>query len=223
MHERQPPCSAAAATAPAWLHSTARLTCGAPHTSAVVSAAAAIVCRFQIWPYMKPLRKWIRRQQYNHPSWDMPVTSTTPEQPQQAWPSRNGNGSTNGSSTAISMHTPYYPQQMQDLQGSLQSEQQAGSPQHKKLDEQQGQLTPSSSTPVQQQQGSSTGAAVGRTCGRAAGSSSGSLCGPLASLFGAAAAAADCPKDFTFDKQAILRALIEPAAAAHCRMMVAGR
>eukprot|EP00775_Hariotina_reticulata_P013707 gene13707-13829_t len=57
---------------------------------------------FMVWPYVRPLRSWIRKRQYNNPEWDMPVPASTPEQQQ-----KHG--------IANSMHKPYYPQQMQHL------------------------------------------------------------------------------------------------------------
>ena len=42
-------------------------------------------CAAQVWPYLKPLRKWIKRQQRGTQEglWDMPQTATPPAQQQQ--------------------------------------------------------------------------------------------------------------------------------------------
>lgn len=39
----------------------------------------------QVWPYLKPLRKWIKKQQFTNPEglWDMPVITTPPHQQQK--------------------------------------------------------------------------------------------------------------------------------------------
>eukprot|EP00879_Flechtneria_rotunda_P010357 GHRR01010830.1.p2 GENE.GHRR01010830.1~~GHRR01010830.1.p2 ORF type:complete len:191 (+),score=111.37 GHRR01010830.1:1003-1575(+) len=189
-----------------------------------------------VWPYIKQLRKWIKKRQYNNPDWDMPVA---PEQaanpPLQAAP--NGAG--------ISMHQPYYPQQVQKLltHQAEQQQQQLG-PQ---LPEQQQRPREAISLSglLQQLQKSQPQKPASRQ--NSAGSSSSSslpgnsnyetsnsvTAGRLAALLGAAAAAAaatastgEVPgndKGFRFDRQAILHALHDSTAARQQSAAVVGR
>jgi hypothetical protein len=178
---------------------------------------------------MKPLRRWIKKRQYNNPSWDMPVNNSTPEQLQQPHPQQIQQQGSNGA--GINVHMPYYPQQVQQLLGSDQPQQQAASsPQHRQQQQQPGQhqgaRTPGSNALQQLLNSASKGASSSSRV--ANGSNPGSYCGPLAPLFGAAAAASgaaaggvataaaaavDCPRQFRFDSGSIMHAL-QPAATA---------
>jgi hypothetical protein len=186
----------------------------------------------QVWPYMKPLRRWIKKRQYNNPTWDMPVSNSTPEQAQQPHPQQvQQQGS---DSAGINVQMPYYPQQVQELLGSDQTQQQAASsPQHRQQQQQPGQQqgarTPGSNALQQLLSSASKGASSSNSSSRVAnGSNPGSYCGPLAALFGAAAAASgaaaggvaaaagaavSCPRQFRFDAGLIMHAL-QPAATA---------
>jgi hypothetical protein len=175
---------------------------------------------------MKPLRRWIKKRQYNNPTWDMPVNNSTPEQVQQHHPQQIQQQGSDGA--GINVHMPYYPQQVQQLLGSDQPQQQAASsPQHRQQQpgQQQGGRTPGSNALQQLFNSANKGASSSNSSGKVAnGSNPGSYCGPLAALFGAAAAAAgggaaaagaavDCPRQFRFDSGSIMHAL-QPAATA---------
>lgn len=184
---------------------------------------------FMVWPYMKPLRRWIKKRLYNNPTWDMPVANSTPEQARPPQQQHQQHMQQQGSDGAgINVHMPYYPQQVQQLLGSDQPQQQAAaSPQHRQQQQpgQQQGARPAGPNALQQLLNS---ASKGASSSRAAnGSMSGSYCGPLAALFGAAAAATgaaamdaavaaraavDCPRQFRFDSGSIMHAL-QPAAA----------
>eukprot|EP00882_Tetradesmus_deserticola_P003578 GHRQ01003787.1.p1 GENE.GHRQ01003787.1~~GHRQ01003787.1.p1 ORF type:complete len:414 (+),score=150.91 GHRQ01003787.1:159-1400(+) len=182
---------------------------------------------FMVWPYLKPLRRWIKKRQSNHPTWDMPVNTSTAEQAQQPQQQQVHTQQQGSDGAAINVHMPYYPQQVQQLLGSEQ-QQAASSPQHtqpqQQLGRQQRTWTPGSSALQQLLQSANKGASS-RTGGI---TTAGSVCGPLAPLFGAAAAATgcaaaldvvaatdsavSCPRQFRFDSGSIMHAL-QPAAA----------
>lgn len=157
---------------------------------------------------MKPLRKWVRKRQHTNPEWDMPA----------------GNPPAGHQSAVPSMHTPYYPQQVQQL---LDQNSSSGAT----LQQTDRLLSQPAPRPQQQQQQAAHLSQTLRNAGivtpnKAPGASnglslvpaaSGGLSGPLATLFAAAAKPAGAGaqtrassqlKQFSFDKQAIMHALI---------------
>jgi serine/threonine-protein kinase PknG len=74
-----------------------------------------------VWPYLKPLRKWIRKQQRDNPEWDMPAAATpgaTPE-PQGKARSRTGGGG-GGNAAGRSAAAQPHNKQLQYQHGSEQ-------------------------------------------------------------------------------------------------------
>jgi hypothetical protein len=92
----------------------------------------------QVWPYLKPLRKWIKKQQLTNPEglWDMPVITTPPhqQQKQQQQPcsqlrekkgqkqqqQQRSNGEDLWDMPVITTTPPSQPQQQREKQGHQQ-------------------------------------------------------------------------------------------------------
>lgn len=154
---------------------------------------------------MKPLRRWVKKHQYNTPDWDMPVHTAL----------------VNQQSSEPSMHQPYYPQQVRQLLSEHDSSQPSGgSPVHNnRQPQQQPARTPQPSDHLAQMLRNAGINSPGKTpkavtAAKPAPAAMHSVQGPLAALFNAAAATAGSTdtakgrKQFCFDKQAIMRALI---------------
>lgn len=88
-------------------------------------AACCASAPLQVWPYLKPLRKWIKRQQRSNPDepWDMPVMMTPPAQQQQQQRERKGQKQQRNKAADDElwdmpvMTTPPSQQQQQDRKG----------------------------------------------------------------------------------------------------------
>lgn len=148
---------------------------------------------------MKPLRRWVKKRQFNSPEWDLPMANASV-------------------GAGPSMHQPYYPQQVRQLLSQDDSSPPAGSsPVHNNL-QASWQLvhTPQPSDQlVQVLRNAGTGtpsqplkAVLGSTPPASALSS---IQGSLTALFGAAGSAdkRQVANSFCFDRLAIMSALMQ--------------
>lgn len=204
-------------------------------------AALATLCvlsAVQVWPYLKPLRKWIRKQQRNNPEglWDMPqITPPAQQREMHVTPLGSSSGA----------HLSPLPQHVQQL-AQLDRRSGTGSPKHMLH----SQFHEAAIAQARQQAAVSSGpqlpppGAAASPMDLGAGASISSRQGsgvsrPLAQLFAAAATQqgppnsssgtsidvhATGPGSFTFNRQSILHALASPAVvAAPIRQQISGR
>lgn len=120
----------------------------AQHIIAIRSFVIQFGCAaaVQVWPYLKPLRKWIKRQQRNNPEgmWDMPQMPTPPAQQQQQ---QGGKKQRNNNQDGLWDMPPVASTPLQ------QQKQPGGKKQHNSSQDGLWDMPPVAATPLQQQQG----------------------------------------------------------------------